>query len=44
MKRIKVASGQFSLLDFRLKTSGYYMWFKAHRWTKRKSTKTELEY
>ena len=38
MKRIKIASGPFGSLDFRIKTSGYYMWFKAHRWTKKKST------
>ncbi|MDD5072916.1 MAG: polysaccharide deacetylase family protein [Candidatus Omnitrophica bacterium] len=39
LKRVKIASGPFSSLDFRLKTSGYYMWFKAHRWKKKKSTK-----
>lgn len=38
MKRIKIAPGPFSYLDFRIKTSGYYTWFKAHRWTKKKST------
>lgn len=38
MKRIKIVPGPFSYLDFRIKTSGYYTWFKAHRWTKKKST------
>jgi len=38
MKRIKIAPGPFSNLDFRIKTSGYYTWFKAHRWGKKKST------
>ena len=41
MKRIKIAPGPLNMLDFRLKASGYYMWFKAHRWTKRKSTESE---
>ena len=38
MKRIKIAPGPFDHLDFRIKTSGYYTWFKAHRWTKKKQT------
>ena len=36
LRRIKIASGPFSSLDCRIKTSGYYIWFKAHRWTKKK--------
>lgn len=36
IKRIKIAPGPFSNLDFRIKTSGYYTWFKAHRWKKKK--------
>ncbi len=38
LKRVKIASGPFGSLDFRIKASGYYMWFKAHRWKKKKST------
>ncbi|MDD4879447.1 MAG: polysaccharide deacetylase family protein [Candidatus Omnitrophica bacterium] len=36
LRRIKIASGPFSSLDFRIKTSGYYIWLKAHRWKKKK--------
>jgi len=35
IKRIKIAPGPFSFFDFRIKASGYYTWFKAHRWKKK---------
>lgn len=36
LKRIKVSPGPYNLLVFRIKTSGYYTWLKAHRWKKKK--------
>ncbi len=36
LKRIKVSPGSHNLLVFRVKTSGYYTWLKAHRWKKKK--------
>src|SRR3989338_396677 len=36
LKRIKVSPGPFNLLQLGVKVSGYYTWFKAHRWTKKK--------
>lgn len=35
LKRIKVSPGPFNLLQLRVKVSGYYTWFKAHRWKKK---------
>lgn len=36
LKRIKVSPSSFNLLEFRIKTSGYYTWLKAHRWKRKK--------
>jgi peptidoglycan/xylan/chitin deacetylase (PgdA/CDA1 family) len=38
LKRIKVSPGPFNLVQLGVKVSGYYTWFKAHRWGKKKST------
>ncbi len=35
LKRIKISPGPHNLLVFRVKCSGYYTWFKVHRWKKK---------
>jgi len=35
LKRIKISTNPKNIPVFRVKISGYYTWFKAHRWKKR---------